>query len=160
MRGDLAHTHDLTGGAQVFGKIQGQLANQPLINSEQFAGGGLGSARGYLEATQLGDNGLFATAELRSPSLLAAAKAAAAGVGKDPADEWRFHAFVDAGWVEIYDALPGQENSFGFSSVGLGTRFKLRNHYHGSLDAALPISAQPNAEDHDLRVTFRGWLDF
>jgi hemolysin activation/secretion protein len=160
LRGDLAQTHDLTGGAQLFGKLQGQLANQPLINSEQFAGGGLGSARGYLEATQLGDNGLFATAELRSPSLLAAAKAAAAGVGKDPADEWRFHAFVDAGWVEIYDALPGQENSFGFSSVGLGTRFKLRNHYHGSLDAALPISAQPNAEDHDLRVTFRGWLDF
>lgn len=160
LRGDLAHTHDLSGGAQLFGKLQGQLGNQPLVNSEQFAGGGLGSARGYLEATQLGDNGLFATAELRSPSLIGTAKATAAGVGKDPADEWRFHAFVDAGWVAIYDALPGQEGSFGFSSVGLGTRFQLRNHYHGSLDAAVPLSEQPNAEDHNPRLTFRGWLDF
>ena len=51
LRGDLAHTHDLKGGAQVFGKVQGQLASQPLINSEQIAGGGLGTVRGYLEAT-------------------------------------------------------------------------------------------------------------
>ena len=158
LRGDLAHTHDLTGGTQLFGKLQGQLANQPLINSEQFAGGGLGTARGYLEGTQLGDNGLFATAELRSPSVLGKAKTTADGVKEDPADEWRFLAFVDAGWVEIYDALPGQENAFGFSSVGLGTRIQLRNHYHGSLDAALPISEQPNADD--LRFTFRGWFDF
>lgn len=159
LRGDLAHTHDLTGGAQLFGKLQGQFGNQPLINSEQIAGGGLGTVRGYLEATALGDNGIFGSAELRSPSLIGTGEAAAGARG-NPTDEWRFHAFVDAGWVTIHDALPGQDSSFGLSSVGLGTRFQLRNHYHGSLDAAVPLSAQPNAENHDLRLTFRGWLDF
>jgi hemolysin activation/secretion protein len=141
LRGDVAHTHDLSGGAQLFGKLQGQLGNQPLVNSEQIAGGGLGTVRGYLEATALGDNGLFATAELRSPSLIGTAKAASAGIAGNPADEWRFHVFADAGWVGVDDALPGQNSSFGLSSVGLGTRFRLRKHYHGSLDAAVPLTA-------------------
>ena len=70
LRGDLSHTRDLRNGSQLFGKVQGQLSSQPLVNSEQIAGGGLGNARGYLEATALGDNGVFATAEYRSPSFL------------------------------------------------------------------------------------------
>lgn len=155
LRGDVAHTRDFDNGSQLFAKIQGQIADKPLSNSEQIAAGGLSTVRGYLEATALGDNGIFGTLELRSPTLIG--KAAA---GKNPADEWRFHIFADAGLVRIHDALPGQTGSQGLSSVGLGTRFQLRKHYHGSLDAAFPITELPNAEDHDLRVTFRGWVDF
>ena len=69
-RGDVAHTQDLPGGLQAYVKAQGQMASQPLVNSEQFSGGGLGSVRGYLESEALGDNALFGTLELRSPSLL------------------------------------------------------------------------------------------
>ena len=69
-RGDAAHTRELPGGAEIYVKAQGQLASQPLINSEQFAAGGLGSVRGYLESEALGDNAVFGTMELRSPSLL------------------------------------------------------------------------------------------
>jgi len=155
LRGDVAHTRDLKSGAQLFAKVQGQLADKPLSNSEQIGGGGLSTVRGYLEATALGDNGIFGTAELRSPSLIGSASAST-----NPTDEWRFHVFADAGVVGIYDALPGQRSSYGLSSVGLGTRFQLRKHYHGSLDAAFPITELPNAENHDVRVTFRGWIDF
>ena len=155
LRGDVSHTHDFSQGMQLFTKIQGQLADQPLINSEQISGGGLGTVRGYLEATALGDNGIFGTAELRSPSLIGTSS-----TSTKPTDEWRFHVFADAGLVTIYDALPGQDSSYGLSSVGLGTRFQLRSHYHGSLDVAVPLTNQPNAEDHDLRLTFRGWFDF
>ena len=156
LRSDVAHTHDLTGGAQVFGKLQGQIASRPLINSEQFSGGGLGTARGYLESTSLGDNGIFATAELRSPSLIGNPKP-----GDTASDEWRFHAFADAGLLGIYDALPGQQSRFGFASVGLGTRFKVAGHYNGSLDVATPlVEKQPTADQGDIRVTFRSWADF
>ena len=44
-------------GFQLFAKAQGQVADQPLVNSEQFSGGGLGTVRGYLESEELGDNG-------------------------------------------------------------------------------------------------------
>ena len=67
LRGDLAHTRDLPGNCQLFGKFQGQVASQPLVNTEQFAGGGLDTVRGYLEATVLGDNGFFGTVEFLSP---------------------------------------------------------------------------------------------
>jgi hemolysin activation/secretion protein len=155
LRADAAHTHDLKNGSQLFAKVQGQLANQPLSNSEQIAAGGLSTVRGYLEATALGDNGIFGTAEFRTPSLIGNATA-----GRSPDDEWRFHVFADAGVVGIHDALPGQKRSQGLSSLGLGTRFQLRKHYHGSLDAAFPLVEMPNAENHDLRITFRGWIDF
>jgi hemolysin activation/secretion protein len=155
LRSDLAHTHDIKGGAQVYGKIQSQIANRPLINSEQIAGGGLGSVRGYLEATSVGDNGLFGTVELRSPSLIGNPDKAVRN-----ADEWRFHAFTDAGIVGIWDALPSQKSQFGLFSAGAGTRFKVGGHYNGSLDVAIPFTSQTNAESGDIRVTFRGWADF
>ena len=155
IRSDLAHTRDLKGGSQVYGKIQGQLASQPLVNNEQFAGGGLGSARGYLEATALGDNGLFGSVELRSPSLIGKPSKAGTRV-----DEWRFHGFADAGVLGVCDALPGQQQRYSFASAGAGARFKFRSHYNGSLDVAVPFIDQPDANAGDVRVTFRGWAEF
>ncbi len=155
MHADVAHTHDLTGGAQVFAKVQGQLADQPLVNSEQIAAGGLESVRGYLEATSLGDNGVFGTVELRSPSPIG--KPDPAG---NAADELRIYAFWDAALVGIYDALPGQKPRSGLTSVGIGSRLRLQNHFHASADLALPLIEQPGTDDGGLRVTFRGWADF
>ena len=152
---DVAQTQDLAGGMQIFGKVQGQLADQPLVNSEQIAAGGLESVRGYLEATSLGDNGVFGTVELRSPSPIG--KPDPAG---NSADEVRLLAFWDAGLVGIYDALPGQKARSGLSSVGIGTRLRLQNHFHATADLALPLIEQPGTDDGNLRVTFRGWADF
>ena len=155
LRSDLAHTHDIKGGSQVFGKIQTQIASRPLINSDQIAGGGLGSVRGYLEATSLGDNGVFGTVEMRSPSLIG-------GSAKSDTtpDELRFHVFTDAGLLGIRDPLPSQQSQYGFASAGAGTRFKFRDHYNGSLDLAVPFISQTDAESGDIRITFRGWADF
>jgi hemolysin activation/secretion protein len=156
IRSDLAHTHDLWAGTQIYGKIQGQLSSQPLINGEQIAGGGLGTVRGYLEATALGDNGIFGTVEFRSPSLIGKAGKA----GTPSPTEWRFHAFADGGLLDMYDPLPSQQSRFNFASVGVGTRIKVLNHYNGSLDAALPVIDQTDTLEGDIRVTFRGWADF
>lgn len=155
LRGDASHTRDLKNGAQLFGKVQGQIAGQPLINNEQIAGGGLGTVRGYLEATALGDNGVFATAELRSPSLLGKGD-----TSPDPKNEWRFHAFADVGLVGIYDVLPGQKKRTGLSSVGIGSRLRYREHFNASADVGVPLIEQSHADDGEIRVTFRGWADF
>ncbi len=158
LKSDVSHTRDLRNGSQLFAKLQGQLADKPLINTEQFSGGGLSTARGYLESTALGDNALFATAEYRTPSLFG--KADAKDAENDSPDEWRFHAFVDAGALSIYDALPGQTTTSFLVSTGVGTRIRYRNHFNCSLDLAIPLNEIPPVEQGDVRVTFRSWLDF
>ena len=155
VRSDLAHTRDLKDGSQIYGKIQGQLASQPLINNEQFGGGGLDTVRGYLEGTALGDNGVFGTVEYRSPSLIGKPNK----TGPREA-EWRFHAFADGGVVGIYDPLPDQQQRFCFASVGVGTRIKVMNHFNASADVAVPLIDQTDAHAGDVRVIFRGWADF
>ncbi len=155
LRGDVSHTRDLKNESQLFAKIQGQASSQPLVNSEQFSGGGLGTARGYLEATALGDNGIFATVEYRTPSFIGSK-----GENGKRANEWRVHAFVDGGVLSILDPLPAQTSRHKFLSVGAGSRLRLREHYNASLDFGIPLVDQTNAGSGDIRVTFRGWAEF
>jgi hemolysin activation/secretion protein len=62
--------------------------------------------------------------------------------------------------THLIDALPRQEARPHLYSVGLGSRIKFKNHYHASVDAGVPLSEQTNAENNDVRITFRGWADF
>jgi hemolysin activation/secretion protein len=151
-RGDLSHTRDLPEGFQVFVKAQGQAADQPLLNSEQFSGGGLGTVRGYLESEELGDNGIFGSAELRTPSL-------SEFLGK-PVDEWRFYIFGDGGLLTINDPLPEQVAKMKLASVGVGSRVKLLNHLNGSLDLGLPLDNGPQTNAYEALLTFRLWAEF
>ena len=162
VRVDLSHEQILPGGWQLYGKIHGQAADQPLVNSEQFAGGGLGSARGYLEAQALGDNALFGTAEFRTPSLLREVKVGGKKGNPDDltGDEWRFYAFADGGVLTLHDALPEQDSSFHLASIGLGTELQIRKHFHGLLELALPLTTVGTTRAHEPRLDFRLWADF
>jgi hemolysin activation/secretion protein len=151
-RGDISHTHDLPEGFQIFAKLQGQAADKPLVNSEQFSAGGLGTVRGYLESEELGDNGIAETLELRSPSL-------GEFLGK-AVDDWRFYVFGDAAQLTIDDALPDQQEKFKLASVGAGTRLKLEDHYNGSFDLGIPLDNGPNTQAYSPLMTFRVWAEF
>src|SRR5258708_18910612 len=48
-RGDVSDTEDFQGGVQLFMKVQGQVADQPLVSSEEFTAGGVETVRGYLD---------------------------------------------------------------------------------------------------------------
>lgn len=150
-RGDLSHSHDLPGGWQIFGKVQGQAADGPLLSSEQFNGGGLSTVRGYLESEVLGDDGVFGSLELRTPSLLSTAS------GRN---EWRFYLFSEGGIVGLEETLPEQESKFTLASIGAGTRIHLYNHFNGSLDLGIPLISQTDTKAWDFLLTFRVWADF
>jgi hemolysin activation/secretion protein len=156
LRGDVAHTHDLPHGMQVLAKVQGQLSNHPLINSEQFSAGGQSSVRGYLESNALGDNGIVGTLELRSPSLIGTQDEKT----KVWRNEWRVYAFLEGGRLTLNDALPEQTERFDLASYGIGTRIKLWQHFNGSVDASLPMITQGSTEADDIFVSFRVWADF
>jgi hemolysin activation/secretion protein len=152
LRSDLAHTQDLPFGFQMYGKVQGQVTNQPLVDSEEIGGGGLGTVRGYLESEVLGDNGVFGSLELRSPSL--------GDWWKNVITDWRVYAFGEGGVVTVNDALAEQTSEFNLASVGVGTKMKLLGHFNGSLDVGMPLIGQSHTEAHDLLMTFRVWAEF
>lgn len=151
-RGDLSHTRELPGGAEGFAKIQGQISDQPLVSNEQLSGGGLGTVRGYLEAEVVGDNGVFGTVELRSPSLLR--------WWTDKAGDLRVYGFIEGGFLTTYNPLPDQGSYFELASAGVGGRLRLLDHFGGSLDLAFPLVTQTHTEPFDPRLTFRVWADF
>jgi hemolysin activation/secretion protein len=161
-RGDLSHEHELPGGWQIYGKIQGQAADAPLVNSEQFGGGGVGTARGYLEAEALGDNALFGTLEFRSPSLLDEVKRGGSAANPDDrsGNEWRFYLFGDAGALTLHEPLPEQDSSFRLASIGIGSELTFKKHFHGVIELALPLTSLSDTEAHDPRFNFRLWADF
>ncbi len=152
LRGDLAHTIELGRGAQLYAKAQGQLANRPLLDSEQFSGGGLGTARGYLESEVVGDNALFATLELRSPFFTTSLTSRI--------NQWRIYLFSDAGWLSLHDALPQQASHFHVASFGLGSRARFFDRVNGAVDAGVPLVDQGESKRADPRLTFRLWSEF
>ena len=151
-RGDLSQTRELPGGLQIVGRIQGQIADQPLLSGEQASGGGEGTARGYLEAEAVGDNSFFGSLELRSPSLL--------GLIKAKKGDWRFFVFSDAGWLKVSDPLPDQKNHFDFLSYGVGSRLRIADHFDGVVTASFPQLKVGQTFAHTTRVTFKTEFDY
>lgn len=152
LHGEASDERDLWKGVQTYVRLQGQLANQALVNTEQVAGGGASTVRGYLESEVLGDNGIFGTVELRTPSLLRWVKARG--------NDWRFYAFADGGYLSLRDTLPEQARHFRLASVGVGSSLRLLDHLNGSIDFGLPLIGQAETKRGDSRVNFRVWADF
>ena len=155
LRGDLSRTQDLPAGFQLYGKLQGQLSDQPLLDSEQFGGGGYSTARGYLEATQLGDDALFGTLELRTPSI-------GPWFGKlgDKLNDWRFFVFTDDGLLAFVDPLPETHSHFTLASVGIGSRAQVYEHLNGEILVGLPLISKDLTGVPNYLITFRVWADF
>ena len=152
IKGDISQTFNFKNNFQIYGKLQGQLSDQALIDSEQISGGGLSTVRGYLESEVVGDNGAFATFEIRSPSILKS--------GNTNQNEWRMYAFYDAGAVVAIDALPEQAWRFALASYGLGSHLKFDEHFNGSIDFAMPMINRSPTKANEPRITFRIWSEF
>jgi hemolysin activation/secretion protein len=152
LRADLSHSQDLPMGFQAFGKVQGQIADKPLLSAEEFGGGGLSTVRGYLESEIVGDNAIAGTLEFRTPSMVPFLDA--------KTNEWRFYAFGDAGMFTINSPLPEQTARFYLASFGVGSRVRLADHFNGSLDCGFPLVSQSPSLAWHPRLTFRVWADF
>lgn len=152
VRAELKHTMQLYKGWQLFANVTGQLANQPLISSEQFAVGGMDTVRGYLESNSLGDHGANATLELRTPPL--------AKYLSDQITDLHALAFYDAGHVRIRDPLPGQIESYDLASLGLGLYLKGWHGLFGALDYARALKSAGQVDEGDSRLHFRIGYDW
>lgn len=163
---DVAHTHELPEGFQIWGKLQAQVADGPLVSSEQISAGGLDTVRGYLESEVLGDDGVIGNIEIRSPdigSILQKQMKDETGQGTPrftTFNEWRLFAFADAGHVSIQKPLVEQISQFNVWSYGLGSRFKVFNSISGLFVVSMPMTSQTYTRAGDPRFNFRLWGEF
>jgi hemolysin activation/secretion protein len=101
-------------GWQVRLQTKTQMTDSLLIGNEQFSIGGNETVRGYFQSETLGDTGIYAQAEVRTPVLVKSVKWL---------KDWRLLAFIDAGEVKIKSPLPEQISRVTLASAGVGTRF-------------------------------------
>lgn len=160
---DVQHTHQLPEGYELFAKAQTQIADGPLVSSEQMSVGGADTIRGYLESEAIGDTGVSGSVELRTPELgqfvrkaLQDARAVDDSGAELPTiiSDWRMFGFFDVGTVKIHEPLDEQQTTFTLWSFGVGTRFKLLEHFDGSVIYAVPMVDQGETAAADPRVLF------
>ena len=145
LKTDLNGTHTFDGGQQVAFRFNGQMTDSPLVSSEQIAGGGMNSVRGYLSAEATGDYGMVGSLELRSQPLTFLGSTV---------ENWRVYAFADAARLRLKSPLPEQDDRFSLYSVGLGTTFKVGQYLAGRVDIGYPLVDGPRTKKHDTRVNF------
>jgi len=162
---DLSHLQELPLGFQAYGRFVGQIADGPLVSSEQISVAGLDNVRGYLESEVLGDNGLVVNAELRSPDMggmLQDAIKREAGEETPPLifNEGRLFGFFDKGVAEVRYPAAEEQAHFNLWSFGFGARLKMFDHVNGLLVYSTPMVDQTYTRAKEPRVNFRVWGEF
>ncbi|HVJ51890.1 MAG TPA: POTRA domain-containing protein [Aliidongia sp.] len=155
VRGGLNRTQQLPGGLELYGHVDGQITDQPLITNEQFSAGGYNSVRGYLEAEELGDIGAHGGVELRSPSIVDWLDLKDVDV-----DELRFILFAEGAHLWLNEPLAEQRSQFGLASVGAGASAKLLEHLNGAVDLAVPVLAASSTKAGSRQILFRVWTEY
>jgi hemolysin activation/secretion protein len=123
----------------LYTRIDGQLADQPLISNEQYIAGGMKSVRGYKESEEAGDDGLHWTTELRSPDLATPLKFPKA-ISIIP------FIFYEGAELKELDPLPTEDKDKDIQGAGVGVRGHFTEYfdYEGNWGWALAKTDKTN----------------
>lgn len=134
--------------SSLFVKVDGQIADQPLISNEQFTAGGMESVRGYKESSEAGDNGIHATVELGGPDL-----AEFVEFGKK-ADVYPF-IFYDVAHLAVLKPQDLQDRSFTLAGTGFGLRGGFTDYLDYETDWAWALKSQGEVHSGDTMFNFK-----
>jgi hemolysin activation/secretion protein len=143
---DVQRTQNLSNLLTLVGRFDGQVADQPLINNEQYAAGGANNVRGYLEAEALGDNAVHGGVEVRVTP--ASAKSWAR------LDYFDIHVFAEGAYLTIREPLPSQPSSSYLVSAGVGLRARALLALAVEFDVGVPLKSTSYTSAGDPRVQF------
>jgi hemolysin activation/secretion protein len=129
-------------------KIDGQLADQPLIANEQYSAGGMTSVRGYKESEEVGDNAVHTMMELLFPEL--ASHFNFTGVIKRMAP----FIFYDQAYLAIRNPLPGTPSFFKLNGAGVGLRCRFAGDFALEADWGVALSATEKTDSGTQRGQF------
>ncbi len=150
LRTDLQYEQHLSREFVVVAAVNGQFSSRPLISNEQFVAGGADSVRGYLEAEAIGDIGLRAKLELRTPSR---------GLGLGTANGYAL-VFVDGARLRVLDPIAPQQYSFSLLSTGVGLRLKPSTGFTLGLDLAHVLEDGVRTTANTNRLLFQLAYEF
>jgi len=143
LRWDGSATLHIPAGYRLTLRVAGQNTNAPLISNESYSIGGIDGVRGYLEAEELGDAALKATAQLQTPNF-----------------SWRIaqllnvFGFYDAGRTHVYDPLGGQPDHVFLDSFGLGLNLLPTRPVNATLIWADPLKDGSYTRAYQSRLLF------
>jgi hemolysin activation/secretion protein len=146
-------THNLPAEMSLFLKVDGQIADQPLVSNEQYTAGGIASVRGYKEAEALGDNAFHAIAELSMPDLWRKL------TGKGGVELFPY-VFYDYAWLEIGDPLDGQRKTVNLAGVGAGVRGTVFKNVYCEAAVGFPLVHTEQTESNRERWYFKVGVQF
>ncbi len=135
----------LSGDWVIAARLAGQYAGKPLISAEQFGLGGIAAVRGFSEREAAGDRGLRGSLEVVTPVF---------------AGSHRLVGFLDAGRSRRLNALPGEVESEGVLSAGIGWRATLGKGFQLVVDAARVADGTPRFPDGSTKVHASAVLAF
>jgi hemolysin activation/secretion protein len=144
----IQRTQKMPWGFSLFAKLDGQMADGPLIDNEQYAAGGMESVRGYMESEASGDNALHGTLEIVFP---------------DPIDKMKIgkwfqispYLFYDFAELRIKYPLGGQEGSIRLDATGAGVRGSITKNVEYEVDWALALHSTDQTKRYDQRIHFK-----
>lgn len=144
----LERQQKLPGGAGLGVKLDGQIADQPLISNEQYPAGGMESVRGYKESEVMGDSAFRGMIELKAPDL-----APHFGLGE------RFqiipYFFYDFAALWVKEPLPKQEAAIDLQGTGIGVRGHLFKDVEYQSDLGFALSDTSQTKKGDYQAYFK-----
>lgn len=153
----IQRSQKLPWGMGLFAKVDGQVADQPLISNEQYSGGGMESVRAYLESEAMGDNAAHGTLEVSFPDpaeKFMPANLIPKGFQMSP------FLFYDVARLITIDPLPGQDRAVTLSGPGVGVRGSLTKYFEYEMDWAIALHTtdKTHRDDQRIYVKLRGVL--
>ena len=145
-----------TSQSYVFVRLDGQYASGALVSSEQLAGGGMDTVRGYPERDVAGDSGVIGSIELRTPIYSGWMERLLPGETAIE-DKAQFVIFADAAQLSReQEEGEGGEDSFTLLSAGAGFRYSFTKYTQLRLDYGYPFeSTDTPAFNEDVDGTGR-----
>lgn len=141
------HRQKLPWDFSLFCRIDGQVADQPLVNNEQYSAGGVTSVRGYKESEILSDNALHGTVELFGPSLMKKHTVLP-------------YLFYDVAWLANREPLPGEDEQSFIHGTGLGLTGNWKDKVEFKIDMGVALEDTDNTNSGDIEIHFKTKYQF
>jgi len=116
-----------------------QLTGDDLVAAEQFSIGGMYTVRGYPLAEASGDRGYTFTSELYLPPFFLPKDYKIPYTETALFDALRFMFFIDCGYVENQNPLPGEKKDKALFGFGPAVRFEIPQKLTASFDYGIAI---------------------
>ncbi len=140
-------------GLGLYVKVDGQIANEPLIANEQYSAGGMESVRGYLENEDSGDNAVHGTVELSGRRLDTDLDFWPRQLSLTP------YGFTDFARLWTKDPLAGEKEVNNLASIGLGARGGAGPLAY-QCDLGVPLVDSDRVNRGDYRIYFKMAYEF